>query len=370
MDTDVLRKRVEQVLGRDVANAVWRRVKPDSIELVLDDARGAFDDLLDEVGTLQSLADEVQHGPSPEVARRGARSGVSRRVRVLPSSAKRRAAVMANLVAGMAREDDDVVRFCRRLDGKLASPKDIPRLMSSLALQSLPWWRLEAASVPVLGHHASLTTYLRPGRPGEGQARVPGIAISWPSGKCTLHAPLLPHGKHDPYSRNLFWGAPGKGVETVVSLVNSFFHDLGIVSSLLASRYSWREAEATWFVLTDEPPEYLSALIDLHYPKPPLRPDGQIVLRLRPWVAAESVDRTYKACQRLLLGQRHRDLTEEKLALFEFVEANRPRPPERPGWKLLFEKWRQSSRSRHRSPPRTWRRFQGDYARVRAALLG
>jgi hypothetical protein len=165
------------------------------------------------------------------------------------------------------------------------------------------------------------------------------------------------------------YGPYGTPPKMVVPRPFSFLDDVRVLAGRLAHRYSWPEPEAAWFLLTDEPPPYEPVLIDLIPSRPPSLPDGQVVLRLRPWVSEQAMRRGYKACQRILLGHRKREITIAKLALFEFVETRMPPPPARPNWPDLFRQW-QGTKARRNYPPRTWRHFRLAYLHVKRILLG
>jgi hypothetical protein len=296
--------------------------------------------------------------------------GKSHQRGLISGAENRRADVLAKVVARIARRDPDVMAFRQsHLRGDLVAPEDVTELLSSAVLRVIPLERLDRLGIPLLGHRVRATTYLRPGRPGEGQVRVRGARVSWPNGSVTLRMPPVTLVRHEREVASLLCGARGAQPRRVFSRPFSFLDDARILAGRLAKRYSWRESEAAWFLLTDDHPPYDSVLIDLSDPEPPSRPDGQIALRVRPWVSAVTVARAYRSCQRILLRQRMRGISKEKLDLFEFVESHRPPPPRPPNWPRLFDRWRLSSRFRREAPPRTWRQFQRDFGRVKKMIL-
>jgi len=287
------------------------------------------------------------------------------------TSEKRRAKVLAQIVARQARQDPEVLNFRRtHLGGTLVAPERVPSLMRSVALRFLSRWRLREAGVPVLDHRAEVTTAYRPLPPGEGGIRTQAVKIKWRSRCLTLPLRTEALPREGSGAPELLCGSPNSTPKLVVLLPHSFLDDARILAGWLAQRYSWREPQAAWFLFTDDAPEYTPALIDLLPSMPTHLPDGQIVLRLRPWVSEDSVGRIYRRCQKQLLGHRKREISQDKLVLYEFVESHMRPPPDGPDWPGLFRLWRLGDSSRRTAPPRTWRQFQRDYSRTRALLLG
>jgi hypothetical protein len=367
METHELRTKVDRKIGRSVPDAVWENVEDDWLDPARRRAQGALDDLVLEVRRLLRVYDA---GPGITrllaVQGRPVRGDLGRR-RLLSPAERRRADVLANAVAGVARMDPEL-RFFRShyLRGKLVAPNRVSQLISSVALQSVTMGRLADSRIPLLGHRAQLC---RPLPPAEGGISVPAVEVSWPGGHALVQSVGAARRTPKIDEPALLIGPRGRPPDRVLPLSHSFLDDLRDLATRLAQRYSWLEPQAAWFIVTDQPPEYAPALIDLLSARPPTKPDGMIVLRLRPWVSQSSVRRIYKSCQRFLLGRRCREVSEQKLELFEFVRSRKPSPPARPNWPSLFRLWRNGGSSRRTAPPWTWRQFQRDYVRVTKMLM-
>ena len=113
---------------------------------------------------------------------------------------------------------------------------------------------------------------------------------------------------------------------------------LRVVSESLARRFTWKEAQATTFVLTGMSP-LLSSLrsgIRMAFSQPI---SSRISMEIDPTLTPEVVAEQYKKLRDPLIGARYRSMTEKHLRLAEFYGGDKP---EGTTWAALMEKWNHS----------------------------
>ncbi len=113
---------------------------------------------------------------------------------------------------------------------------------------------------------------------------------------------------------------------------------LRAVSKALARRYTWKEAQATTFVLTDISP-LLSSLrggVRMAFSQPI---SSRINMEIDPTLTPEEVAERYKKLRAPLIGARYRSMSEKHLRLAEFYGGHKP---EGTTWTALMDKWNHS----------------------------
>jgi hypothetical protein len=110
---------------------------------------------------------------------------------------------------------------------------------------------------------------------------------------------------------------------------DSVLGELQRLASRLTEQFPWQEAQATWFVLTGEPP--LVSPVKTRYTWRPakahLHPDdtrrftyGEVTISATPWVSEEIVAWAYYNLQsRILPGEQNRPLGRRRLEVLRFV---------------------------------------------------
>ena len=113
---------------------------------------------------------------------------------------------------------------------------------------------------------------------------------------------------------------------------------LRVVSESLARRFTWKEAQATTFVLTGMSPllPSLRGEIRMAFSQPI---SSRINMEIDPTLTPEEVAEQYKKLRAPLIGARYRSMSEKHLRLAEFYGG---RKPEGTTWAALKNKWNQS----------------------------
>ena len=113
---------------------------------------------------------------------------------------------------------------------------------------------------------------------------------------------------------------------------------LRVVSESLARRFTWKEAQATTFVLTGISP-LLSSLrggIRMALSQPI---SSRITMEIDPTLTPGEVAEQYKKLRASLIGARYRSMSEKHLRLAEFYGGHKP---EGTTWAALMDKWNHS----------------------------
>ena len=113
---------------------------------------------------------------------------------------------------------------------------------------------------------------------------------------------------------------------------------LRVVSESLARRFTWKEAQATTFVLTGISP-LLSSLrggIRMALSQPI---SSRITMEIDPTLTPGEVAEQYKKLRASLIGTRYRSMSEKHLRLAEFYGGHKP---EGTTWAALMDKWNHS----------------------------
>jgi hypothetical protein len=111
---------------------------------------------------------------------------------------------------------------------------------------------------------------------------------------------------------------------------DSVLGELQRLASRLAEQFPWREVQATWFILTGEPP--LVPPVKVRYTLRPVRVHlepsgdterftyGEVIISAAPWVSEKIVAEAYYNLQsRILRSGQNRPLERRRLELLRFV---------------------------------------------------
>jgi hypothetical protein len=210
-----------------------------------------------------------------------------------------RAEVVEEYVAKVAACERRVFAFRKRfLGGTVLSLAQADALITSPAAAYLSFQYFipfGESQIPLLDHSAALRTDL-PESDEVGQYLL-DILVD-PPGE-TFRADV------QRTRRLLYIDEDGQTQETLVE-DRSVLEGLRILSNYLAAEYPWQEAQATWFVLTGEPPALPAATGRVS--RGSAAPYAEITMTVQPWVPADTVRKFYGQLQGRMLTSRPRAL--------------------------------------------------------------
>lgn len=221
------------------------------------------------------------------------------------------------------------------LDGQLLNPQEAHAFIESPANSRFSLEALSESGIPTVGHRAVFVDH---GVSFEDDSSDTFVEYEYihadPPGK-TLVAQLPRSVAYEDLREARF---PAEGKQSVAvanysSLVRldeyayipvypgSVLDNLGWLSLRLSEDFcaAWDEAQAAWFVLTDEsiPPKSISAYYDSNISEHLTY--GTITLEVEPWVPAATVTSFYQHVQKYMLGQKPRAPELRNVAIFRFV---------------------------------------------------
>jgi hypothetical protein len=257
MDRRLIRKQVEEALGRSVRDGVWRhidkRVLPD-----LTESQTLIEDLIHEVEQAEALADEIQPRRRP-----------ANPPRFVGRPPRGYADAVSVLVAAIAAQDDDVVAFRRRvLRGRLL---DWDRVGDWIKQRPGP--RAKPQARP-----GARKTYVQYSLPGIGNV------LNWPA-------------------------PPGSELETLAQIADR-----------LHRNFAWDRSQATVFILTGVTP-YMAPIRTTIDPLDPwLGAAQRIILTIDPATPEAAVIQAYREARDAIApGQRFRSMNDKRAALAVFA---------------------------------------------------
>jgi hypothetical protein len=292
----------------------------------------------------------------------------------------RRAEVVEEYVAKVAACEGRVFAFRKRfLGGTVLSPAQADALITSPAAAFLPleyFTPFGESRIPLLNHSATLRT--DPPKGDEGGSYSLSIFVQPPGETFSVAVQRT--------ERLLCIDEEGQTEETLVE-DRSVLEGLRRLSNYLAAEYPWQEAQATWFVLTGEPPALSAARGRVS--RGSAAPYAEIVMTVQPWVPADTVRQFYGQLQGQVRTSRPRALSERNLAVFRFVvgqqevkpysdnapasELTRRHPKlmtlEQPSWRVMLKRWNGHLPAGHRWHYRYVRNFQRDFRRAAQAIV-
>ena len=290
-----------------------------------------------------------------------------------------RAEVVEEYVAKVAACERSVFAFRKRfLGGTVLSPAQADALITSPAAAYLPFQYFIPfgdSQIPLLDHSAALRTDL-PESDEVGQYSL-DILVD-PPGE-TFRADV------QRTRRLLYIDEDGQTQETLVE-DRSVLEGLRILSNYLAREYPWQEGQATWFVLTGEPPALSAATGRVS--RGSAAPYTEITLTVQPWVPADTVRKFYGQLQRRVLTSRPRALSERNLAVFRFVVGQQEVKPysddspesrltrqhpklmrlKQPSWRVMLKRWNRQYPAGDKRRYKYVRNFERDFKRAAQAI--
>jgi hypothetical protein len=136
-------------------------------------------------------------------------------------------------------------------------------------------------------------------------------------------------------------------------------------AELIGSMYGWSGGQATWFILTGEPPilQSLTAETGLCFNTERLPTDVWITIKALPHVSPNVVRAAFIKEQRRLTGHRAgRPIASRNLALVNFVSEKIVRQRKRPDWEHLMELWNKRRETERFNSPSQMQSYFNDTA--------
>jgi hypothetical protein len=380
---DKLWKMLEREGHVEVAKQMW--VAGDEEEQV------AKKDFLTDARRLVQYV-EAQVGPARPV--KTASKKTSRKdLRLDDDYEKERAEILGEYLAFRGSLHPLVRRFREKvLDGETLTPEQAHALVDSPAANRFPMNRFEKEGISVVGHTAR---FHEQGAVFEEPRTDKFIVYEYifvePLGKILrAHLPISTAYEDLEY----FWfpgGNPRTATNDGYSSVRrdseyfptpvypgSVLDDLRHLSLKLVDEYGrcWDEAQAAWFVLTDEPVAPRAITATYHDHDSEHLTHGTITLTVEPWVPSETVVKFYQRLQVDMLGRKPRAPERRNLALFKFMtrqskellldRKNQGEAPVLLSSRELMERWNREN------PDQSYTnesRFRRDFHRGSRALL-
>gem|GEM_PF-2894200 len=212
------------------------------------------------------------------------------------------------------------------LDGKTLSPKEAFDILRSPAAAYIDVTILKRLGLPAIGHISQITKQV------EQDPRTHlDIEVVWHGQAHQLWVEF-----HPSTLLRLEYPTEDGLIDVLHVRETAFLGELQRISTEASRTFLWNEAQATWFVLTGEPPTI---------PAIDARLEGgwnigwaqlRIVLTIQPWVSAKSLMRIYRSLQYQLLGRTNRNPKIENLELMDFAAQRRH---EGLPWRKIQAEW-------------------------------
>jgi hypothetical protein len=156
--------------------------------------------------------------------------------------------------------------------------------------------------------------------------------------------PIMTSKQHPARSSSLdlldYPGATG-WVDRIPVRENGVLDRLRIISEELSRNYEWQAAQATAFVLTNEPPSIAPLMCTVRKRSVPAL--SRIELTIDPAMSPRELAEAYRKLRSQVVGRRHRNLTAKHstLAVFRSSRPQRETLEEsRRAWNKQYPKWR------------------------------
>jgi hypothetical protein len=291
-----------------------------------------------------------------------------------------RSRAVEEYVAKVAACERRVFAFRKRfLGGTVLSHAQADALIGSPAAIYLPFEYFTPfgeSRIPLLNHSATLRT--DPPKSDGGGSYSLDIFVQPPGETFSVEVRRT--------ERLLYIDEDGQIQETLVE-DRSVLEGLRILSTYLAAEYPWQAAQATWFVLTGEPPPLSAATGRLS--RGSAAPYAEITMTVQPWVPADTVRKFYGQLQKRVLTSRPRALSERNLAVFRFIVGQQEVKPysddaqasgltrrhpklmrlKQPSWRVMLKRWNQHYSAGHKWHYRHVRNFERDFKRAAQAIV-
>lgn len=251
-------------------------------------------------------------------------------------------------LATCATEVPSVVDFRERvLEGKLLSPREADKLLTSPAAALMSLARFQRLGIPLLDHKAKYTKH-KWGHRRRAEVHDVEVQIEWDGRTHTearrgledvdVSGVIVPFGLSAEWDSLIQWEWHGVFRGSVLA-------ELLPIAEELADAYSWKEAQAVRFVLTGKRPMYQVMRGEV-VPRAALGYYlSHVKFELAPWLSADTLLRAYRWAQQHALGNNHRRPSLRTLEVLRFV-ARRFRERKHKPWRVLLNQWNSKQRQR------------------------
>ena len=357
MTADEVRELLEKELGGPFTKTTWKRFYKNDVEYFLKhQSPEAWQSLKDVAEDLFAYEKELKQ----ELASRNVGESATRRRRLrqrksrqnqeveeehwfpkLSSEEMLRVEVYGEYLAKVAAADFYVARYRKRVLGErmaTLTPHQAHSLIRSPAAQALPANLFRGMRITISDHDAAFLEHESGLDEEESVGEYTIIRVRWsenPEGIEWRVQSAVTEGEESAVTEgeDLAWlefrNEQGEDDYMAVRR-DSVLGELQRLASSLTERFPWGEAQATWFVLTGEPPlvppvkvRYTSRPAQVHL-EPSGKPErfayGEVTISAAPWVPEQIVaDAYFNLQQRILPGDENRPLRRRRLELLRFV---------------------------------------------------
>ena len=350
MTAEEVRQLLEKELGGPFTVTTWKRFYKNDVEYFLEhqspeewqSLKDVAEDLFEYENELQQeLASGGGGERTPRKRRQRQRKSRKNQEAVeehwfpeLSDEEMLRVEVYGEYLAKVAAADLYVARYRKRVLGERTAtltPDQAHSLIRSPAAQVLPTSIFRGMRIPVGDHDAAFLDH-EPGldEAEESVGEYAIIRVWWtenPEGMEQRVQSAVTEGEDLTWLE--FRNEEGEDAFMAVRQ-DSVLGELQRLASSLTERFPWPEAQATWFVLTGEPP--LVPPVKVRYTSRPaqvyLEPSGdperfeygEVTISAAPWVSEKIVaDAYFNLQQRILPGDENRPLGQRRLELLRFV---------------------------------------------------
>lgn len=349
MTADEVRAQLEEELGGTFTETTWKRLYRDEVKAYLisqtREAWQSLEHLAEDLFAYEKeLKRELASGDSTESDIRKRRLG-QRRFRQDQTVAEEhwfpeldheellRAEVYGESLAKVAAADYYVARYRKRVLGErtvTVAPDQAHSLIHSAAAQTLKLSFFHRMRIPVCDHNAELIHREADTNEAESVEDYATIRVKWPEnseGNEWSVRSAVTEGKDLAWLE--FRNEVGKDDRMAVRR-DSVLGELQRLAKSLTEQFPWREAQATWFILTGEPPAVtpIKARYTSRPAKVRIQPSGdtrrfafgELTISAAPWVSEKLVAEAYYNLQRQIIrGQQNRPAERRRLEVLRFV---------------------------------------------------
>jgi len=385
----------KQLKRKSVSDLLWSILNDqEHVEDALNLGTAAKTDLVEAARLLLPYTDKMEgvvQVPNGKKTRGDKKTSLQKELR-LDSYEKERAEALGEYLALRASLHPLVKRFREEvLGGRTLTPRQAYELVDSPAASRFSSRWFEECGVPIMEHSSSFYKrdvavdgddeerffeyeYIFVDPPGKIFTAVLPVSVSYEDlDQLELFAAQRYRANHEYFSARFrdheymkIPVYPGSVLDNLHQLSQRLVQD---------SSHSWEEAQAAWFVLTDEveAPRAITAHYDDHRGGEFIY--GVITLTVEPWVPAETVVKFYQQLQMDMLGHKPRAPSRRNVAVFRFVmeqlraSLSDDGAPRRLSWRWLMERWNSSVQARQEWRYTNENQFSRDYQRGGQAVI-